>query len=244
MSSKSFIALTILIFVVLDPVSANTLIVSVGKNKPPYVIEKGNTGFEVDVLRHVFQLMDQAVEFTYFDYGRGAGILDVREIDAVASVNQDVYPDASKLTDSYIEYHNVAISLADNNLVINRPADLAQYSVISFPLADLVLGDEFSLAMAKSPMFRKTFDHNKHPEMLIRNRVDVVVMEKQIFKYYLGQTQWKNALDKIVIHPVFPVNRYSVAFKNKAYVSSFNKALQSFLTSSDYQGLKYKYGFD
>nr|WP_268820295.1 transporter substrate-binding domain-containing protein [Paraglaciecola sp. G1-23] len=226
-------------------ISAEKIIIGTSVNKPPYVIQQTNSGFELELLENVFQLMGKQVEFRYMDYGNGSAdrLFEKFQLDALTGVNYRMFLDTSLLSDVYVEYQNVAISLADNNFHINTVSDLARYSIVSFPLAAKALGEEFSKVVDASPLFIKMLEQKKQPEMLIRNRVEVLVMDKQIFKYYLEQTQWNNALDKVKFHQVFPTNHFRVAFKEIKYVAAFNRALQTFLSSTDYSRLKDKYNF-
>lgn len=240
--SLVFIILQILSFA---STSAEKLRVGTNTDKPPYVIQQTNSGFEIELLENVFKRMGESVEFQYIDYGNGNGarVFEKYELDVLVGVNDRMLPNSTLLSDIYIEYRNVVISLAENAFEIKQISDLSQYSIASFPLADKALGVDFSKAVNKSPLFLRMFEQDKQPEMLMRKRVDVLVIEKQIFNYYLQQTKWKDSHDKITVHPLFPVNRFSVAFKDKDNLAPFNAALKAFLASSEYLTLQQKYSF-
>ena len=64
-------------------------------------------------------------------------------------------PDGLYLTDSYVTYHNVAVTLAVRGIVLERPSDLARWRVLAFQRASKVLGAEFAAAVAGAPDYRE-----------------------------------------------------------------------------------------
>ena len=132
---------TLLVLLVFSFVSHSSeiLLIAAGVDKPPYVIQKNNSGFEIELLEQVFYLMGKSVKFDYLSYGGGAKILDIEGLEAVSSTTEQIYTDTSMLSDVYIEYQNVAIALAENNFEMSQISDLSKYSIISFPLSDKVL---------------------------------------------------------------------------------------------------------
>ncbi|WP_299082726.1 ABC transporter substrate-binding protein [uncultured Paraglaciecola sp.] len=221
-----------------------TLTIVSSVDKPPYILQKENSGFEIELVQAVIQGMGKSAEIHYENYGRTAKMFEVQGIDAIMTASQKVFTDTSVLTLPYINYQNVAISLAENNLKIEKVADLAGYSMVSFQLADKVLGQAFLKAAMSSPMYAQMGDQSKQPGMLFRKRTDVLVMDKMIFYAMLKQSDWAGQIDKVKIHPIFPVTAYSMAFKDKQNVSLFNAELIKFLASNDYMELRKKYDFD
>ena len=241
-NSLSFLICSLAIFT--KSVFANEqIVVAVGLAKPPYVIQQNNSGFELELLRNVFQKMGKLTKFVYTSFGHSSKMLEVKEIDAIMTTNQYVVSDTSKLSNTYITYQNVAISLKENNLSINTINDLANYSMASFQKADKVLGPEFSIAAKQSPLHLKIGEQKKQPILLLKKRVDVLIMDINIFKYLIKELGLESIDEKFTFHFIFPKSSYQVAFKNKENISIFNNALANYQNSEAYLLLKERYNF-
>ncbi|WP_206484110.1 transporter substrate-binding domain-containing protein [Thalassotalea sp. G2M2-11] len=217
------------------------LTVAVGLAKPPYVIQHNDSGFELDLIRNVFEQMGYSVEFIYTSFGHSVKMLDVKEVDVVMTTNNRVFKDESKLSDRYITYQNVAISLASENLSIDSISDLANYSIAAFQKADKVLGDEYSTAINQSPLYLSVANQAQQPVLLMKKRVQVLVMDKNIFNYLLNQLAVPNKQDAFIIHPIFPKTHYRLAFKRQKHLTLFNQEFDKYRHSDAYQLLKKQY---
>jgi polar amino acid transport system substrate-binding protein len=215
--------------------------VAVGLSKPPYIIQGKNSGFEIELVRKVLESMGKSVEFVYVAFKRSQNMLRIEKIDAVMTTNQRIFEDATKLSDVYITYQNIAISLTANQFKFETISDLGQYTIASFQNAKNVLGSEFSAAASKSPLFLDIADQERQPALLIKKRVDVVVMDKNIFKYLTRDQEIKRMTNAFTFHYVFPSSPYRMAFKDSSNVAKFNRILKQYINSKDYQHLLEKY---
>lgn len=217
--------------------------VAVGLSKPPYVIQESDSGFELELIQHIFNNMGFDSKFYYTQFGHSAKMLDVDKIDAVMTTNEQVFQDKAQLSDIYITYQNVAISHKRDNLTINSVNDIGQYTIASFQKSEKVLGAEFLAVVADSPLFLKIAKQEQQIDLLLNRRVEVLVMDINIFKYFARQQGLKNIEENFIFHEVFPDTTYRIAFKDKNKISSFNQSLAEFLKSDDYSALRMKYGF-
>jgi polar amino acid transport system substrate-binding protein len=217
------------------------LVIAVGLAKPPYVIQSDNSGFELDLIRHIVKKMGKSTQFIYTQYGHSSKMLEVKEVDAVMTTNKSVFTDTTKLSDEYITYQNVAISLKKNNLVINSIEDLANYTIASFQKADKVLGQSFASAVDKSPLYMKIADQSQQPMLLLKNRVEVLIMDINIFVYFTRQLGVNDTNTMFTYHPIFPKTNYRIAFKNKDNVKVFNEVLAQYKQTHEYLQLKQNY---
>lgn len=220
-----------------------TLDVAVGLSKPPYVFQKSNTGFELELIQHLFKEMGFDTKFYYTEFGHSSKLLEVDEIDVVITTNQQVFKNKAQLTDIYITYQNVAITRKQDNLNIDSIDDIGQYTVASFQKSEKVLGAEFLAAVEKAPLFLKIAQQEQQLNLLRSGRVQVLVMDINIFKYYARKAGMNELETDFTFHEVFPDTNYRVAFKDKEKIASFNQTLALFLESDDYVALKAKYGF-
>ena len=164
--------------------------IAVGLAKPPYVIQSDNSGFEIDLIRNVMANMNKSAQFVYTSFGHAPQMLAVDEVDAVMTMNTRVFSDTTKLSDVYIIYQNVAVSLKNKLLKIDSIKDLANFSVASFQKADKILGLDFENAVNQSPLFLQVADQKRQPNLLIKERVDVVVMDKNIFNHFAREMNY------------------------------------------------------
>lgn len=183
--------------------AAGTLSIAVGLDKPPYVLQAEDRGFEIEIIRSVLLKMGKQAKFNYVNYGRASKFLEIEGIDAVMTTNSNVFADKSVLSDSYIVYQNVAISLKENKFYITQISDLSRYSIASFQIAHIILGGEFAKAALKSSLYIQTPEQKNQHVLLMKKRVDVLVMDKEIFKYFLATSRWADQMDNISFHHIF-----------------------------------------
>ena len=218
------------------------LLIAVGLNKPPYVIQKTNKGFELELVSSVCKLMQKRCRFVYTEFGHSIKMLQVEQIDAVMTASQQMFSH-QLLSKPYITYQNVAISLKERNLDINKISDLANYSIASFQRADKVLGMPFAKAVQASPLFLEIATQKQQPLLLLKKRVDVIVMDINIFKYLIKEMDLGDIDNQFNFHPVFSKSHYHMAFKDKQLKEDFNLAFDSYLQTQAYQQLKETYNF-
>jgi len=220
---------------------AKPLNIVIGLAKPPYVIEKPLGGFEIELINLLLKKMKSSGNFIFVPFGRSERMLKEPGIDVILTVNDVMFPKKGTLSDVYITYQNVAISLEENNFSINTIKDLSNYSLATFQSAHKVLGDEFALASQESPLYTQVANQALQLDMLLKKRADVLIMDINIFNYYLKHYSNKKAIKPIRVHKVFPVSPYKAAFKDKQHQYKFNQSLIEVLASPDYQKLIAKY---
>ena len=86
-------------------------------------------------------------------------------------------------------------------------------------------------------------DQNKQVEMFLKGKVDIVVMDINIFNYisksYLGSSHMAN----INVHRIFPSSSYHLGFSDKDLKNEFNTYFKKFQNSVEYSNLVEKYEF-
>lgn len=224
-------------------IAKEELLIAVGLSKPPYVIQKTNKGFELELIKAIFQTMDKRSQFVYTEFGHSKKMLKVEQIDAVMTASQKMFEGHALLSNSYITYQNVAISLKERNLKINEIADLGNYSIASFQSADKVLGEAFAKASQASPLFLAIAIQKQQPLLLLKKRVDVIVMDINIFKHLIREMDLGDIDQLFNFHSIFPPSNYHMAFKDPQLKQEFDFALDSYLQAPAYQQLKKAYNF-
>jgi polar amino acid transport system substrate-binding protein len=217
--------------------------IAVGWTKPPYVISNDNSGFELDLVRAVLRSIGHDIIPIYVPFGRSATMLLQGQVDMALTINQRLIDRPELLSDVYIVYQNVAISLKSKKLTISSIDDLSNYSIVAFQNATIVLGEEFSQTVKLSRLYTELPEQKRQTEMLLLGNTDVVVMDINIFIHFSRELTGVSQLDKVNIHPVFPPSPYHVAFNDLALKQQFNVALAEFIQTQAYTDLVNRYEF-
>jgi polar amino acid transport system substrate-binding protein len=159
------------------------------------------------------------------------------------TINQRLIDRPELLSDVYIVYQNVAISLKSKKLTISSIDELSNYSIVAFQNATIVLGEEFSQTVKLSRLYTELPEQKRQTEMLLLGNTDVVVMDINIFIHFSRELTGVSQLDKVNIHPVFPPSPYHVAFNDLALKQQFNVALAEFIQTQAYTDLVNRYEF-
>ncbi len=135
-------------------VSAQTLRVGFGTNKPPYIFESEARGLEHDIVMAAAQRGGMEPVANFAPMERLSLMLSKGQLDVIATTNERS-GGAIFYSDVYIRYQNVAVALRARNLDIQRISDLVGYSVNAFQRARFLLGSEFEAMAANNPRYRE-----------------------------------------------------------------------------------------
>ncbi|GGZ73050.1 substrate-binding periplasmic protein [Paraglaciecola chathamensis] len=221
--------------------STQNLSIAVGWSKPPYVIALNDTGYEVELARQVFKRMGYSITPVYVPYGRTLSMLKSAKVDAALTLSENTATQTIHLTDSYIQYQNVAISLQSSNFKIKRPNDLAKHSVASFQTATKILGKAYADSIKQVPLYLELPDQRRQVGMLLNGSISVLVMDVNIFNHLHSALEPIESRQLVSIHNIFPPSHYHVGFLNSELKEQFNRALNDFQASQAYEILVKKY---
>lgn len=217
------------------------LSVSLGLNKPPYVMEGGQTGLEVDIVRQALAATGLSMRTQQLPPARALMLQRAGQLDVLLSVDEGI-GGKDFFSDNYLTYQNVAISLASRQLSIKRVEDLSAYSVAAFQNASLTLGERFRAVVSQHP------NYNEYPQQLTQNnllfsqRVDVVVGDRRVLHYLITQLDpTLNPATPVTVHPVFAPTPRKAVFKDAALRDRFNQGLRSIQANGVYDALLKKY---
>lgn len=211
------------------------LLVGFGTNKPPYVYEFEGRGLEFDLVAAALREAGDEMTPYYAPMERLHLMLKHGELDAITTTSK-----ASGIrafySQSYIEYQNVAVSLARNQIAVQRIAGLDRYSVSAFQRARYLLGSEFTAMVARNPDYREEARQITRNLLLYAGRVEVVIADERIFKAFnpLVENQ-VDSLQPVTVHRLFPATPYSLGFIDSAARDRFNKGLAALRASGEYQ---------
>jgi polar amino acid transport system substrate-binding protein len=217
--------------------------VAAGLTVEPYVIETDNGGFEVDIVRAAFQEQGFQVRFLYQPLLRSKISFEQGTVDGVMTV-KDHYPEVRNafVSDEYITYHNVAISLSSRGLVIASVADLAGKPVDAFQQARLGLGPDFRAMADGNPQYHEMANQRHQIAKLFAGRTDIIILDQRIFKYCLNTLTRSSdrfirslpVSDPVTVHNLFEPSHYRMAFRTKEMRDAFNAGLATIRADGRY----------
>ena len=128
--------------------------------------------------------LDHEISVVYVPYGRTYELMKKINADIGLTLTEKSGVDSEILSQPYVTYQNVAISLKEKSIKIDKIKDLQKYTLVAFQNASPILGSEFANAAKTSPLYIELPEQYRQVELLLNGKVDVVVMEINIFKYF------------------------------------------------------------
>lgn len=232
-------------------VLAKEIKIAIGMSLPPYVIKKDNTGIEVEIIQEALKSKGHTATFFFLPNLRIPKFLIEKRADGIAAnsaydvgkdINQQVYP-----TESTIIYQNFAISLAENQFVINSIKDLKDKKIIAFNNATKYLGPLFASVAEKNQQYEENANQSQQVFKILTKSSDVAISDKNIFLY------WKNEISNhkrfksstinqsLIFHPIFPPAPRNCTFIDNKIRDEFNEGLEIIHKNGIYQSILNKY---
>ena len=231
----------LLIFVMLNILSAKQINVGVGLSLEPYIIHKSNTGIELDIIKTVLKKAGYSLKVTYLPFLRIPLYLKDKKIDAATTINEASGIKHVYYSDSHIFYQNVVVSLKSKHLNITKVSDLKGLKVIAFQNANKYLGKEFKEVIPKLKFYQELANQKLQVKLLFAKRVDVIILDVNIFKYIRQHLKNIDTKQAVTISKVFPKTYYKVGFLDKKVRDKFNIELRKIKKDGTYNKLFKKY---
>ena len=216
------------------------LTLAVGLALAPYNIPEKNCGIETDIVREALEMKGYRVKTKYVPFARRIREIAGGEVDGVLTVNENSDIDAF-LSDPHIICENVVVSLKKNNFKIETVGDLKDKSILTFQDAKKYLGKEFAAAAEASPDYREISKQQLQINLLYGDRVDVIVLDKNIFYHHRNQNEMVDTSQPIDIGYVFKEIPFRVGFVDKKVRDDFNEGLKQLRSSGRYDEIVKKY---
>ena len=230
-----FFLVLMLVTLTVSQAYALFLKVAVGLCLPPYIIEDQNKGMELDIVREALAMKGHRIQIKYMPYGLVANAFNNRRVDIALTVNADMGIDKDKLSEVHITYRNVAISLKKReDIRIDSIGGLSNWKIVAFQQAKELLGPEYAKAVEKAPQYSEIYNQEKQISGLFEEKTDVIVMDINIYTYYINQLKDKYDIRQAVVHDIFPDIPYRVAISDPKILKDFNEALNQLKNSGQY----------
>src|SRR3990167_1466254 len=222
-------------------VSAQTLRVGFGTNKPPYIFESEARGLEQDIVMAAAQRGGMEPVANFAPMERLSLMLSKGQLDVIATTNERS-GGAIFYSDVYIRYQNVAVALRARNLDIQRISDLVGYSVNAFQRARFLLGSEFEAMAANNPRYREEAFQIARNRMLYSGRVDVVVSDMRILRYFNREVYTQvDVTQPLTLYPIFAPTDYRLGCRQQAHCERFNQGLAMIRENGEYSAIERRY---
>ncbi|OGO81616.1 MAG: hypothetical protein A2203_10110 [Chromatiales bacterium RIFOXYA1_FULL_46_5] len=216
---------------------AQQLQLLVGVEKPPYIKVESQTGYELELLTTIVKRMGFNSWFIHVPNGRLFTLFSDGQADLVSL--QRNAPPGFYATQSYISYQNILIVRQDLYKEILNLSDLVGLRVMAFQNARQFLPPDYATAVAKAASYQEVVEQHQMPQLLLKNRVDVLVMDRNIFWHYYRQTAPDDHSLKIL--SFFQPNHYHMLARTPEVAERFNKALAEVKQSELFSQLQLKY---
>lgn len=222
-------------------VMAETVSVGMGLNKPPYVMEAGKAGLEVEIAQQALAVAGHTMLAQQLPPARGLMLQRAGQLDMLLSVDEGIGGNGY-FSEPYLNYQNVAMSLAYRKLPIKRIEDLANYSVAAFQNASVILGERFKAMASHHPNYKEYPQQIIQNNLLFSERVDVIVGDRRVLHYLTGLLDHRvDASKPVTIHAVFSPSPRKAVFKDAALRDQFNSGLKTIQANGVYDAILKKH---
>lgn len=216
------------------------LTLAVGLAIPPYNIPETKSGIELDIVREALKNKGYTIKPKYVPFARVKRELKDQTVDGALTINPDSGIEAF-YSDQHITCENVVISLKGNKFNIKDVNDLRGKSVLAFQDATRYLGKDFASMAKQNRKYREISKQQIQINLLYSNRVDTIVLDKNIFYYHRQRNDMVDTSQPIDTWHIFLPTPFSVAFVDEEVMNDFNEGLKQLRKTGRYDEIWEKY---
>lgn len=216
-----------------------------GEKIPPFCFPETDSGIELEVMREALAFRGHVLKPRYYSFARIPVAFKAGEVDAaMTDLGEDMTAWGANYGNPAVIYDNVFITLKERHFTITRPEDLQGLTVISFVGAAKRYPDWLD-AVRKAGRYYEQNDQALQVLTLDRGRYDVVLSDRNIFKYFTLQLKLNKSFKPkpVVEHHFVKLNPmdYRPVFRDPAIRDDFNAGLRNLKDSGRFQAIYYKY---
>jgi polar amino acid transport system substrate-binding protein len=224
---------------------AAEVVMAFGEKIPPFCFPETDSGIEIEVMREALAYRGHVLKPRYFSFARIPVAFKSAEVDAaMTDLGEGMAAWGAHYGNPGVYYDNVFVSLKERHLVINKPSDLNGLSVISF-VGAAKRYPEWLDAVKKGGRYFEQNDQALQVLTLDRGRYDVVLSDRNIFKYFTLQLKLNKSFKPkpVVEHNFAKVNPmdYRPVFRDSVIRDDFNAGLKHLKDSGRFQAIYQKY---
>ncbi|MDQ5887471.1 MAG: transporter substrate-binding protein [Pseudomonadota bacterium] len=209
---------------------AQEVTMAFGEKIPPYCIPENDSGIELDIMREALAVRGHVLKPRYTSFARIPVMFENGTVDAaMTDAGKNLSAAGGHYAEPAIIYDNVLISLKQRALQIRQPTDLAGLSVLSFVGAANRYPDWLA-QVKKQGRYSELNDQSRQVLMLSRSRVDLVLSDRYIFRYFSRHLQQSQGFTPPAVteHQFVKLNPqdYRPIFRDPAIRDDFNVGLR------------------
>jgi polar amino acid transport system substrate-binding protein len=204
-------------------------------------MDENGSGIQLDIIRQALLSQNVSTQFTHVPLARS--ILNYRRsnVDAVSLVPSNFKHQQMFISEPYITYQNVAVSLTEREIDLKDVEDLVGLNVAAFQKAGQFLGDKFSNRVTTSSGYREIADQRKQIDMLYTGQTEVIILDVNIFNHFINSHDEDIYDNAFKIHYIFEKKAYSAGFKSEVLKNKFEKGISLIRNNGEYQEIIKRY---
>jgi len=226
------------------PLRAAEVSMAFGEKIPPFCFPTSDTGIELEVMREALAFKGHQLKPRYFPFARIPVAFRDGTVDAaMTDLGQDLSAAGAHYGAPAVTYDNVFISLSRRQLKILKPADLNGLSVVSF-VGAIKRYPEWLEPVRRAGRYVEINDQSAQVKTLMLGRYDVVLSDRNIFKYFALQLKREGValqpVDETSFVKLNPQD-YRPLFRDAQVRDDFNQGLKQLKESGRLQAIYDKY---
>ncbi|MCE3263263.1 MAG: putative amino acid-binding protein [Pseudoduganella sp.] len=216
-----------------------------GEKIPPFCFPETDSGIELEVMREALAYRGHVLKPRYYSFARVPVAFKAGEVEAaMTDLGEDMSAWGAYYGNPAVFYDNVFITLKERKLNITRPEDLHGLTVISF-VGAAKRYPAWLDAVRKEGRYYEQNDQALQVLTLDRGRYDVVLSDRNIFKYFTLQLKLNKSFKPkpITEHAFVKLNPmdYRPVFRDPAIRDDFNAGLRHLKENGRFQAIYQKY---
>jgi polar amino acid transport system substrate-binding protein len=224
---------------------AKEVLMAFSQEIPPYIFQKQNKGIEIDIISAALAVKGHTLKPLYFPLGRIPIAFTSNLVDAaMGDMGVNLEPKGGFYANPAVIYNNVFITLKNQKISIEKPADLDHLRVVSFQGAENRY-PKWLKKVKEEKRFYGISDQLTQVKLLHFGRYDVVLSDRFIFKYFVKQMMLMNVLEVYEVdeHTFTTVNPedYRPVFRDQQVRDDFNLGLKKIKASGKFQKIYERY---
>ncbi|WP_181905154.1 substrate-binding periplasmic protein [Aestuariispira insulae] len=221
-----------------------TLNIGIGFSLSPYIFQGEKRGAEFELVAAVLEDAGYRMRSRFVSMNRRVHEFDRQQLDGILTVTRPVVANAC-LTRPYIHYQNVVASLAEQDIELGGINDMRGYSIAAFQTAHKVISPEFARMAEEHDAYMALPNQLNQVQMLYRKRVDLVVSDINIFRWYALILGNENKIDPtmpIRVHPLFQPSPKMASFWDPEVCRAFDLSYGKLLAEGEVARIFQRYG--
>jgi polar amino acid transport system substrate-binding protein len=216
---------------------AKTISIGIGFSIPPYIIEKGDQGIELNIIKEAFAIIGHDVVFRYYDVETLREYFTHKVIDAAIHMHEDHPIKPGGFSQPHIAYNNVVIALKKSELSIKHISQLEKLKVMSFNSASDFLGSEFAEMAKNNPYYVEKKRDSTRVFALQHGLVDAIVMDINIYNHWIKKDKRFTRAQPVKVFDILDKTHYRVGFHDLTLLKKFDSAIESLKSTGRYNVL-------